>query len=164
MRRPSFAIVVRAAALIAAAIGVYFLCLRPLHGQVVLRDVRQRTILAQSHGRQNATILAWSNLDDLERVARACRLDPAWYLLYGGNCELLQRYTEAADAYTRALAVDDRPEIYFSRGRVKLYLGQTDAATADMVTAARFDPSILEQIDGELRTRVAIAAGLKTKK
>ena len=161
MQRPSIKVVLRTAALIAAAIGIYYLCLQPLHGQLVLRDVRSRTILAQSRERAHASTIAWTNLNDLQRVARACRLDPAWYVLYGGNCELLQRWSEAADAYTRALSVDERPEIYFSRGRVKLYLGQTEAAAADMVTAARFDPSMLEQIDGELRRRVAAAAGLK---
>jgi len=154
-------LIVRAAAVLAAAAGIYYFCFQPLHGNFVLGDVQQRTILAQSATGERAASVAWTNLHDLQSIARACRLDPAWYVVDGANWELLQRWPEAADAYTRALGVDERPEIYFSRGRVKLYLGQTDAATADMATAARFDPGVLEQIDGELRARVAAAAGLQ---
>ena len=44
-------------------------------------------------------------------------------MLYGANCELLNRYPAAADAYTRALRIDDRPELYVNRGMVLLHLG-----------------------------------------
>ena len=153
--------ILRIAAVLAAAAGIEYLCIQPLRGNLILDDVEQRTIVAQSAIGERAASAAWTNLHDLQRIARACRLDPAWYLVDGANWELLQRWPEAVDAYTRALRVDERPEIYFNRGRVKLYLGQTDAAAADMATAARFDPGVLEQIDGELRARVAAAAGVQ---
>ena len=71
------------------------------------------------------------------------------------------RWREAIDIYTRALRVDQRPEIYFDRGLARQRLGETDAAVADMATAARFNPFLVEQLDGELRPRVTAAAGLK---
>jgi hypothetical protein len=57
------------------------------------------------------------------------------------------------------LRIDDRPEIYVNRGLVRLHLGQTDLAVSDLATAARFDPSVLYQLEGELRARVAAAVG-----
>jgi len=127
----------------------------------MLRSVRQRSALAESLEAGRATELAHTNLHDLDLVARARRLDPEWYLLYGGNCEFLGRWGEAADAYTRALRIDDRPEIYVNRGMVMLHLGRTDAAVTDLATAARFDPNVLNELDGELRARVAAATGLR---
>ena len=105
--------------------------------------------------------MARDNLDRLDRVASARRLDPAWYVLYAGNCEVLDRLPPAVDAYTRALRIDDRPELYENRAMILLRLGRTDEAMADLVKAARFDPSVLEHLDNELRARVTAAAGLK---
>ena len=84
-------------------------------------------------------------------------------LLYGANCEILGRWKEAADAYTRALRIDQRPEIYSNRGLVLLQLGRADAAVADLATAARFNPTSSINVDGELRPRVAAAAGLSSE-
>jgi hypothetical protein len=45
-----------------------------------------------------------------------------------------------------------------NRGLVMLHMGAADAAVADLATAARFDPNIIDQLEGELRARVAAAA------
>ncbi|HSY52292.1 MAG TPA: O-antigen ligase family protein [Thermoanaerobaculia bacterium] len=148
-------------ALIAAAIGIDQLCIEPYRDNLTMRVVRQRSAQAESFDQMRAASLARTNLHDLDLVARERRLDPEWYLLYGGNCEILGRWTEAADAYTRALAIDDRPEIYVNRGLLMLRMGRTDAAVADLATAARFDPRVASGLDGELRVRVAAAAGLR---
>ena len=42
-----------------------------------------------------------------------------------------------------------------------LHLSRSDEAVADLAKAARFDPSVVEPLDGELRARVTAAAGLK---
>lgn len=150
-----------AIAMVAACIGIYRLCVIPFRDNLVLHDVEQRMAIAQTVDPWRAAPIARANLSDLERIASSHRLDPEWYLLYGANCELLERWQEAADAYTRALAIDQRPEIYFNRGMVMLHLGRTEAAAADLITAVRFNPNFVYQIDGELRARVAAAAGLK---
>ncbi|HXH41826.1 MAG TPA: hypothetical protein VNN08_24595, partial [Thermoanaerobaculia bacterium] len=154
-------LLIRIASVLIAAIGIDQLCIDPYRDNLTLRSVRQRSVLAQSLDAMRAASLARTNLHDLDLAERSRRLDPEWYLLYGGNCEILGRWAEAADAYTRALAIDDRPEIYVNRGLVMLRLGRTDAAVADLATAARFDPRVLHDLDGELRTRVAATAGIR---
>jgi len=159
MRRSAI-VVVRAAAVIVAALAIYRLCWLPYRGAAVEATVQRRSQAADVAEAQRAAILARENLNDLDGVAAGRRLEPSWYMLYGGNVMLLGRWPEAVDVYTRALRIDQRPEIYFNRGLARLNVGQTDAAVADMATAARFNPYVLQQIDGELRERVRAAAGL----
>jgi tetratricopeptide (TPR) repeat protein len=153
------ALLLRTAALVAAGYAIDQLCIAPYRGNLILREVVARSLLAQSLDDRRATDIAHTNLHDLDQAARGRRLDPAWYLLYGTNCEILGRWTEAAATYTNALRIDDRPEIYVNRGLVRLHLGQTDLAVSDLATAARFDPTVIYQLEGELRARVAAAAG-----
>jgi tetratricopeptide (TPR) repeat protein len=161
MRHRSARVLVRAAAVVAGWFAFDYLCVQPFRGNMALGDVYEHSVISESRDPQQAAALARRNLTDLDRLARSCRLDPTWYLLYASNCEILQRWPEASDAYTRALRIDDRPEIYFERGLVMLHLGRMDAAVADLATAARFNPNVLNGIDGQLRARVAAAAGVR---
>jgi len=149
----------RATAIVAAGLAINQLCIAPYRGNLILREVAARSLHAQSLDDRHAIDIAHTNLHDLDEAASGRRLDPAWYLLYGTNCEILERWNDAVAAYTNALRIDDRPEIYVNRGLVRLRLGQTDLAVSDLATAARFDPSVIDQLDGELRVRVAAAAG-----
>ena len=149
---------IRIAAVIAAAIGIYELCVVPYRANLLLTVVDRRSTLAQSAEPTHAVALAHENLRDLDVARQGVRLDPNWYLLYGTNCEMLGRWDEAADMYTRALRIDDRPELYVSRGMVMLHLGKLAAAEADLTRAARFNPNVLDDLGGDLRTRVAAAA------
>jgi tetratricopeptide (TPR) repeat protein len=159
MLRRSVVLIVRAAAVVGAVVAIHFLCVVPYRANVELRALMQRSMLAQSVDPQRAAIVARSNLADLDRIARGRRLDPAWYMLYGSNLEILDRMSEAADAYTAALRIDDRPELYVNRAMIYVHLGRTDAAVADLARAVRFNPEILKQLDGDLRARVAAATG-----
>lgn len=149
---------IRAAAVVVAALAIDQLCVQPYRGNLVLREVEERSARAQNLDSRRAKELAHVNLHDLDVGARSRRLDPEWYLLYGANCEIVERWSDAADAYTHALQIDQRPEIYINRGLVMLHMGAADAAVADLTTAARFDPTIIDQLEGELRARVAAAA------
>ena len=146
--------------IVAAAFAIHRLCVIPFRDNVVMREVEERMSVVESVDPVRAVPLARANLADLDRVARSRRLDPAWYMFYGANCEILERWQDAANAYTRALAIDQRPEIYFSRGLVMLHLGRIDRAAEDMITAVKFNPFLIDQIGGELRARVAAGAGL----
>jgi len=148
---------IRIAAVIAAIIGIQQLCIAPYRGNLAIGAVEWRL----SHAEENNLALVHKNLSDLATAERSRSLDPNWYLLYGANCELLGRWSEAADAYTRALRIDDRPEIYVSRGMARLHLGRIPEAEADLATAARFNPQVLNELDGELREHVAAAAGIR---
>lgn len=152
---------VRAIALVAAGIALHVVCAVPYRANLALRTISRRSEAAQTANAQSAAILARQNLEELDGVATARRLDPAWYMLYGANCELLDRYPAAADAYTRALRIDDRPELYVNRGLALLHMRREDDAVRDLARAARFDPTTIWRLDGELRRRVTVAAGLK---
>jgi tetratricopeptide (TPR) repeat protein len=158
MRRRSVILLARAAAIVAAAAALHVVCIAPYRGNLVLREVVQRSEVAQGAEHATAVVLARQNLDDLDRVARPMRLETAWYMLDAANCAILERLAEALDAYTRALRVDDRPELYVNRGMILIRLGRTDAAVADLAKAARFNPAITEQLEGDLRGRVVAAA------
>lgn len=162
MRRPDpgraiLAIVVMAA----AGFAVYDQCVIPYRDSLVMRDVEKRMAIVEDVDSYRAMSLARLNLADLDRVARSRRLDPSWYIFYGLNCEILDRWPDAVSAYTRALDIDQRPEIYFNRGLARLHLRQIDEATADLVWAVRFNPFLIDRISGELRARVAGEAGLQ---
>src|SRR4051794_12876093 len=152
------AIALRVAAVAIAALAFDQLCVEPYRGNLLLRDIEARSDRAQQLDGARAKELAHANLHDLDTGASGRRLDPEWYLLYGTNCEIVERWSDAAEAYTNALAIDRRPEIYVNRGLVMLHMGAADAAVADLATAARFDPTIVDQLEGELRARVVAAA------
>lgn len=145
----------------AAAFAVHHVCVIPFRDNLIMGDIEKRMAIVESIDAYQATSLARRNLADLDRIAQSRRLDPAWYLFYGASCEILGRWEDAARTYTRALDIEQRPEIYFSRGLVFLHLGRIDQATADMVRAVRFNPFFIDQVSGELRTRVAAEAGLQ---
>ena len=165
MRRADVRQAVLAIVMMAAAgFAVHRLCVIPFRDDLVMRDVEKRMALVENVENVDsyqAMSLARLNLADLDRVARSRRLDPAWYMFYGANCEILNRWQDAAEAYTRALDIDQRQEIYFNRGLVMLQLGQIDQATAHMVSAVRFTPIFIDRISGDLRTRLAAEAGLR---
>jgi tetratricopeptide (TPR) repeat protein len=148
----------RAAAIVFAAAAGYFLCVLPYRANLALATITQRTLNAQNVDSIAAAPVARANLQELSAIHSPERLDPTWYLLYGANCEILGRNNDAADVYSRALEIDQRPEIYVHRGMVLLQLGRVDAAVADLATAARFNPSIVFELSGNLRDRVAAAS------
>src|SRR5439155_4439355 len=110
MLRRSAIVLIRVIGTIAAAFGINYFCVVPYRGNLLLVGVGLRTASAEKANPIRTINLAHENLRDLGIAERGCRLDPNWYLLYGTNCELLGRWTEAADTYTRALRIDDRPE------------------------------------------------------
>ncbi len=152
---------VRLAALAAAPLGIWWLCVMPMRAAGTEFDIAQRSERADAAGdRTRSVILARENLRELDEIASSRHLAVTWYMTYAANCELLDRWDNAVDVYTRALRIDQRPEIYFNRGLDQIRLGQTGAGFADIVTAARFQPAVLDQIDGDLRERAAAAAGV----
>lgn len=153
-------VIVAVVLLIAASVAIHHSCVVPFQDNLVMRDVEERMSIMDTVDSFRASQLARLNLADLDRVASSRRLDPAWYMYVGANCELLDRWEDAAKAYTDALAIDQRPEIYFNRGLVMLHLGRMAEAETDMIRAVRFNPFFADRISGELRARVEAGAGL----
>ena len=152
---------IRALAIAGAAIAIYALVVLPYRANLDLDEIERRTLSAQAADASTAAPVARTNLSDLARIEVAERLNPSWYLLYGANCEILGRLADAAMVYSQALRIDQRPEIYFQRGLVMLQMGRMDAAVSDLATAARFDPNVVFDLDGDLRSRVSAAAALR---
>ena len=150
----------RAAALVGVVIAIRVLCVAPYRANLKMPVIEGRLIRAHDVDRITATRLARMNLEDLNLIATPQRLDPNWYMLFAANCEVLGRIGDAAETYSRALRIDQRPELYANRGMLLLQLGHDDAGIGDLATAARFNPAILNDLNGDLRTRVAAAAGL----
>ncbi|HEX3111183.1 MAG TPA: O-antigen ligase family protein, partial [Thermoanaerobaculia bacterium] len=150
--------VIRGAAIVFAAFAGYFLCVVPYEANLTLATITQRTLNAPNVDPVAAAPIARTNLRDLAEIRTPERLNPTWYLLYGTNCEILGRKSEAADIYSRALEIDQRPEIYVNRGMILLQLGRTDDAVKDLATAARFRRDIVYDLNGELRDRVDAAS------
>jgi tetratricopeptide (TPR) repeat protein len=145
----------RIVAVVLAIVAIDFLCVAPYRANLAIAAITQNTLVVDSVDAVAAAPAARANLTDLANIARPERLNPNWYLLYGANCEILGRNAEAADAYTRALAIDQRPEIYVHRGMLLLQQGRVDAAVHDLATAARFDEFVLYDLTGDVRARVA---------
>lgn len=151
----------RGVAIAFAAVALYFVCLLPYRANLMLAAITERTINEENVDTVAAAPVARANLQDLAEIRTAERLNPTWYLLYGKNCEILGRNTEAAEVYSRALEIDQRPEIYVDRGMILLQLGRVDDAVRDLATAARFNPSVVYDLSGELRERVAAASRVR---
>jgi tetratricopeptide (TPR) repeat protein len=150
----------RAAAVIVAVLLLYRLVWLPWRAQHVLTAVSVRTEAVVREPQLKAQI-GRDNLERLQDVAPVLTTDPDFYLAYAANARLADDLPLAIAQYTAALQrADRRPEIYFERGMTYLAMGNIDAATADLARAARFNPGLLDQISGELRVRVARAAGL----
>jgi O-antigen ligase len=161
-RRPlPLVALVGVAAIAFAAFAGYFLCVLPYRANIALATITQRTLNAQNVDPISAAPVARANLHDLAAISTPEKLNPTWYLLYGTNCEILGSKAEAAGIYSRALEIDQRPEIYFNRAMVRLQLGRIDDAVNDLATAARFNPFVLYELSGDLRDRVEKASRVR---
>jgi tetratricopeptide (TPR) repeat protein len=89
---------------------------------------------------------------DFERTTRArdlaarCRRCLAYFpddynfqFMLALNEEMMGRFDDAVRSYERALELNERPEIYSRLGLLRLRMGDTERARADLFKAALFD-------------------------
>jgi tetratricopeptide (TPR) repeat protein len=154
MRNAVARTVCRLVATVAAAAALYRYAWLPAYADHVLKSVTTRSEAALQMSGNQAVFAARDNLERLQAIAAACRLSVAFHLVYAVNARILGRNDDAIEHYTAALAVDQRPEIYFDRGTTYLDEKKLDAAIADVAMAVRFNPVYLESVDAEMRERV----------
>lgn len=155
MRR-SLQIFVRLVAILAAAIGIQYLCVAPYAGNRTLHRVDQRTHAAViDPNDQRAAIFARASIGQLMRIAHVRKDEVTYDLLFAANDRILNRPDDALAHYDAALLADHRPEIYFERGLVLMGLGRKRDAIASLVTALRFDPNLVDSLDSPIREEVA---------
>jgi tetratricopeptide (TPR) repeat protein len=141
-----------------ACLALYRLTWLPYHANHVLFEIDRSTEAAQNGGAYRAAPAARDNLARLQTVAAVARTDIVYHMLYAANARVLQRWDDALLHYDAALAIDHRPEIYFQRGLTRVESGNVDAAIPDLTTAVRFRPSLVDELEGQLRERVGAAA------
>jgi tetratricopeptide (TPR) repeat protein len=153
-------IVLRTVVVAVAALAIHRFVILPWRAHRILSAVEARTAAAADAGDTNAVLMARRDIELLDQTASVTRTDPNFYMLYAFNERILGNPAGAAAKYTEALQyADHRPEIYFGRGQAYLAQGNIEAAEADLVHAARFNPSIVKEISGELKDRVTREAG-----
>lgn len=151
----------RAFVVFAAALALYRYSWLPYQANHVLFEVDQRSDEAETADPIQGMPVARDNIAMLESVAVAGQTDVNYHMLYASNARMLQRPDLARQHYDAALAIDRRPEIYLQRGFTALESGHVEAAMPDFVRAVRFNPALLDQLDGPLGERVAHEAGVQ---
>ncbi len=155
MRNPIVRSLCRLVALAMGVLAFHRYAWMPEHADHVLKTVNAHTSMALQWSGDRAIFAARDNIDRLQEIAPACRLSVAFHLVYAANDRILGRSADAIEHYSAALAAAQRPEIYFDRGATYLEAGKLDAATPDLALATRFNPYLLDEVDGVMRDRIA---------
>lgn len=98
----------------------------------------------------------------LETIEHCIRVDPtvvSRYMMKATLLRILQRPSEAADAYRAALRVDRRPELWYNLGETQLADHQIDAAIENLKTTALLSPHLVYQVPEPYYTRIMSGIG-----
>ena len=151
----------RTFAVVLGAVAIYRFAVLPWRANHILSVVENRTSLIAGTASVDGALTARGKVEKLNKIASVVRTDPNYYMLHAFNERVLRDDEGAIRTYSDALRyADHRPEIYFGRGEAYFESGNIEAAAADLTHAARFNPGVLDDISGELRDRVARAAGI----
>ena len=91
---------------------------------------------------------------NLELLRRASTLDPTEIgipIARGTQYLLLSNGSSAAQAYSEALALEPRPEVYLNLGRALATDGRVEEAREQFRIALRLDPNLAPVVPPELR-------------
>ncbi len=161
MRRSGVVVIIRAAVIVAAVFAFYRYCVLTFECNRTIPLVLRRTKVALNESNGRAAALARDNIDRIRQVQQGCRTDVTPELLLAANFHVLGDYKNELIHATAALRIDHRPELYYDRAMAYLKMGNIKAAVDDLGIDARFTHSSLDDLRGELRDRVARAAGLR---
>src|SRR5437899_6281138 len=153
MRRSGL-ILIRLAALAIGTFAMNRCCILPFRCNRQIRIAQRRTQAAMDYPAVRAAVVARENIERMERVIGGCSTDVNAQLLLAANAALIGDTRGQFEHLDAALRIDQRPELYYDRGMASLALGRVDAAVEDLVTATRFNPTLIDNLSGDLRTRV----------
>lgn len=144
---------VAVALLAVGGLSIYRLVYEPWRCQITKRSVKKRTeILYSSPETLSSLGIARENISRLNRCLPVTPADIDLYMLLAANYRLVRNYAAAADTYRKALAFDERPEIYLSLGLAELELGQRSAALEHLTLACTFNFLLIDDIpDPQMR-------------
>ncbi len=129
------------ALLIAGLAGQLRLTVTRLGASRALSQVELRSKAALAAGRSSRLLFA-ENLQILRRAARLDPLEPGVPIARGAQHLVLGSAEAAEEAYTDALRLEPRPEIYLNLGRAQLLAGTREAARQSFATAVTLDPNL----------------------
>jgi hypothetical protein len=159
----SAAIAVRACAVVLALVALNRFCIVPFRCNRAILDARllaARAAAEPTPSRASADAQRSSAL--VEPFVASCgRTEVNLHIILASNAITAGHADEALSHYDDALAIEQRPEIYFDRGMTQIGLRRTAAGEADLVRAVRFNPYLLDEIGGETRERVRIAVRVR---
>jgi tetratricopeptide (TPR) repeat protein len=140
--------VLSALAFAAALAGIYAWCVVPYHCNVAKRPlVGRTTAIANERVSDVARAYAREALVKLRPLQRACPRDIDLLMLEATNLAVMQHSDEAIAKYRDALAVEQRPEIYFELANVEYSAGHADDAVRDGALAVRFRPFLIAEFE-----------------
>ena len=120
---------------------------------IQMRTLRAAEISATETGR----IMARQNLERLDDLPASCHDEVDWIMLAAANSRIVGERQRAVDEYTRALALYQRPEVYYNRGMTLLEMRQLERAVPDLAVAVAFNPVLTEGLDEETQRLVKSA-------
>lgn len=124
-----------------------------LRADRILRQVESLTISAVQSGRVSRTVTA-ANLRLLREAEMLVPYEISIPIARGSQYLLMKRPEEALEAYSAALELEVRPEIYLNMGRAHRQAGDDDAAVHAYVQAVRLSPRLRKEVPAELRRKV----------
>lgn len=134
----------RAATVLLAGIAgalLYFCCLLPYRCNIAIKPFERRMLaIEQSIGMERGHALGLRQLSELQGLPNCCRTDPRYWMAEGLAYRAAGEPSAAITSYQKALALDQRPEIYLSLGYAELETGARKEATEHFLKAVRFDP------------------------
>ena len=143
-----------AIALIVSALPLWLLVVVPWRCNVTTKAM-ESAMSAALRGNPQARAFLAANVEDAERCRRHVRHDQSLNVSVASAYSMTGRPDEALAVYEEALRYDRRPEIYFNIAGIQLRKGYSEKAFENFLTAARFNPTLVDRINGEsMKSRV----------
>lgn len=126
---------------------------RQLRAERILRQVESMTMTAVGSGRMPRTLTA-SNLRLLREAEELAPFEVSIPIARGSQFLLMNRPEEALSAYSAALELEARPEIYLNLGRAHRLNGDDESALQAFAQAVRLSPRLRSEVPADIRKKV----------
>lgn len=141
--------------IVSAVLAAQWLCVAPMVTNSRIPALITRTRQSVSGAPASAAPLSRANIAAIQTLLTRTPTNVDLLMLLAANYATLGNRVEAAKAYERALQIEGRPEIHLNLGLVLLEGGSRDRAVQHLASAVRFQPSLIEEINGrDLRAEI----------
>jgi len=143
-----------------AAIAAFFLIVRFAWAPANCNEQKPAIVAATRDAadvivdRIRSVEVARANLARIDACVAADPTDVDFYMLAAANNHVLQRDDDAVALYREALSWSRRPEIYYELGMLELRMNRRAEAMADLLQAARFNRSYVDDLPADVRNEI----------